>query len=128
MLPPETIMMSSRASIGYFGVFEGAACTNQGFISVIPKDSYARMYILHNLISRKDEIIGLAGGTTYKEINKTTFRGMEIIMPSETLLREFQDFAYTGLHQVRLLMKEIRNLISARDLLLPKLMRGEIAV
>ena len=37
MLPPETILMTSRASIGYFGLFEKECCTNQGFISIIPK-------------------------------------------------------------------------------------------
>jgi len=33
-LPPRTILMTSRASIGYFGIFEGIASTNHGFISI----------------------------------------------------------------------------------------------
>ena len=128
MLPPNTIMMSSRASIGYFGLYDGDASTNQGFISVIPKQENTHMYLLHNLMSRKDEIIGLAGGTTYKEINKTTFRSIELLIPPDSLVDEFQDFASDLISQVRLLMKQIKHLTSARDILLPKLMNGEIVV
>ena len=127
ILPPETILMSSRASIGFFGLFERECCTNQGFISVIPKHPKARMYLLHNLMSRKDEIIGLAGGTTYKEINKTTFRRMGIRLPPDHLLTEFEEFAYSIVKEVRVLKKQIYVSERARDLLLPKLMSGEIA-
>lgn len=128
LLPPNTIMMSSRASIGYFGLYDGIACTNQGFISVIPNDANAQMYLLYNLMSRKEEIIGLAGGTTYKEINKTTFRAIPVLMPPSHLLIEFQDWAKDAIDQARLLMKQKKLLVQARDLLLPKLMSGEIAV
>lgn len=128
MLPPETILMSSRASIGYFGIYEGACCTNQGFISCIPKLDYVRMYLLHNLMQRVNEIIGLAGGTTYKEINKTTFRAMSVILPEDKLLKTFDELAYTCLKQCRILMKQNQKLAEARDLLLPRLMSGEIEV
>lgn len=128
MLPPEAILMSSRASVGFFGLFDGEACTNQGFISLIPKMDNTRMYLLFNLIDRRDEIIGLATGTTYKEINKSTFRAMPIKLPSAAILSEFEELAYDQIKQVRLLMKSNHNLQRARDLLLPKLMNGEIAV
>lgn len=128
MLPPETILMSSRASVGFFGLYDGEACTNQGFISLIPKAKNTRMYLLFNLIHRKEEIVGLASGATYKEINKSTFRAMPISLPSDALLSEFEDLTYQNIKQVRLLMKSNAGLKRARDLLLPKLMSGEIAV
>ena len=128
MLPPEAILMSSRASIGYFGLFDGECCTNQGFISVIPKQPETGMYLLHNLMSRKEEIIALAGGTTYKEISKTTFRRLKITMPANSLLAEFEKYAYDTVQQVRVLKKQIYALEKARDILLPKIMSGEIKV
>lgn len=128
MLPPETIMMSSRASIGFFGIHEYPACTNQGFISLIPKFDVTRMYLLYNLMSRKEEIVGLAGGTTYKEINKSTFRSIPIIIPTSGLLEQFDEFAYDILKQVRIIKKHTQKLEAARDILLPRLMNGEIAV
>lgn len=128
ILPPETILMSSRASIGYFGIYEFEACTNQGFISLISKYKNIKMYLMFNLIYRVDEIIGLAGGTTYKEINKTTFRAMQILKPSSSLLAQFEDYSYSIIKEIRCLKKQICKLAEARDLLLPRLMNGEIEV
>lgn len=128
MLPPETILMSSRASIGYFGLYDGAACTNQGFISLIPRNDGYRYYLLYNLLARREEIESKARGTTFKEINKTTFRAMQIIWPDHGLATEFSEFAGAVMKQVRTLKQQSEKLREARDLLLPRLMRGEIEV
>ncbi|MBC8458578.1 MAG: restriction endonuclease subunit S, partial [Deltaproteobacteria bacterium] len=128
MLPPETILMTSRASIGYFGLYDGAACTNQGFISIVPKKDFLKLYLLHNLMGRKEEILSRSGGTTYKEINKTTFRNMSLVTPPDHLLKQFDSFAYDVVKQARILKKQEAALKQARDLLLPRLMNGEIEV
>lgn len=86
------------------------------------------MFLLFNLLSRKEEIEGLAKGTTFKEINKSTFRAMDIVMPSESLVTEFQQIAYDILRQIRILKRQEQKLQQARDLLLPRLMSGEIPV
>jgi len=124
MLPPETILMTSRASIGYFGLYDGAACTNQGFISIVSKKDFLKFYLLHNLMGRKEEILLRAGGTTYKEINKTTFRNMSLVIPPDHLLKQFDSFAYDIVKQVRILKKQDAALKQA----LPRLMNGEIKV
>ena len=128
MLPPETILMTSRASIGYFGLYDGAACTNQGFISSVPRKDFLKLYLLHNLMGRKEEILSRAGGATYKEINKTTFRNMSLVIPPDHLLKQFDSFAYDVVKQARILKKQEAALKQARDLLLPRLMNGEIEV
>lgn len=127
-LPPRAILMSSRASIGYFGIYEGVASTNQGFISMVPYNENQRWYILHNLMSRVDEIVGLAGGTTFKEINKTTFRAIELLVPNDTLLEQFSEFYSEVYQQVLLLKKQTQKLEQARDILLPRLMNGTLTV
>lgn len=120
--------MTSRASIGYFGLFDGLASTNQGFISLIPKKEYLRWYLLFNLRQRVDEIIGLAGGATFKEINKTTFRAMPVIVPTEGLVEQFYDYFDDIYKQVSVIKKQTEKLKDARDLLLPRLMNGAISV
>jgi type I restriction enzyme S subunit len=127
LLPPNTILMTSRASIGFFAIYDGICATNQGFISVIPKNPKYRWYILLELRSRKDEIVGRAGGTTFKEINKTTFRGMPILVPHESLVEQFGIYFDDILDQVKCLKKQIKNLEQARDILLPMLLNGDIA-
>jgi type I restriction enzyme S subunit len=128
MLPPDTVMMTSRASVGFFGLIDKPACTNQGFISVIPNEPLSRLYLLHNLMHRVDEIRSHAGGTTYKEISKSKFKALPVVMPSSSLLRDFEDQTAESLKQVRTLHTMNARLSQARDLLLPRLMNGEIAV
>ncbi|MBU3031944.1 restriction endonuclease subunit S [Paracoccus marinaquae] len=128
MLPAGTVLMTSRASVGFFGIIETPSCTNQGFVSIIPHDPRARMYLLHNLMHRVEEIRSHAGGATYKEISKGKFRALPVIIPDAALLREFEDQASTLHSQVRTLHTQNQKLAQARDLLLPRLMNGEIAV
>ncbi len=128
MLPKNTILMTSRASIGFFGIFDNPCCTNQGFISLIPNDEHFRWYFLYNLMFRKYEIISNAGGTTFKEINKTAFRGMDILIPKKKFVLLFNEFVSITLAQTKILVKKNQNLKLLRDLLLPKLMNGDVQV
>ncbi len=128
MLPPGAVLMTSRASVGFFGIIDAPSCTNQGFISILPKDRRARMFLLHNLMHRVEEIRAHAGGATYKEINKGRFRALTVLTPDSALLREFEDRASNLHSQVRTLHKMNQQLAGARDLLLPRLMEGKITV
>lgn len=128
MLPPGTVLMTSRASVGFFGIIDAPSCTNQGFISLRPHDPTARMYLLHNLMHRVEEIRSNAGGATYREISKGKFKALPVTVPPAGLLRQFEDQASGWHRQVRVLHRMNRKLEAARDLLLPRLMKGEIVV
>ena len=107
---------------------EKEVCTNQGFINIIPIEDHMRMYLLHNLVHRVEEIRSHAGGATYKEISKGRFRSLNIVVPPKALLLQFEEMAFQLFKQTRILQKQRAKLTSARDLLLPRLMNGEIAV
>ena len=128
IVPAETILMTSRASVGFFTLMDHEVCTNQGFINIVPFDDQSRMYLLFNLLSRVNEIRSNAKGTTYPEISKSRFREMGIIIPNETLLAQFGEIAYDVIRQVRCLMRSNMNLAKARDLLLTKLLSGGICI
>lgn len=128
LVPPETILMTSRASIGFFALMDKPACTNQGFISVLPKQDSARMFLLFNLLGRVEEMIGLATGATFKELSKKTFRALPVLWPTDALLKFYEDKTYPLIQQVRLIKKQNQELTKARDLLLPKLMSGQLDV
>lgn len=128
LVPPNTILMTSRASIGYFALIDVPACTNQGFISVLPKHESSRMYLLQNLMSRVEEMIGLATGSTFKELTKKSFRALPVLWPTESLLAQFEGQAWSVIEQVRLIKKQNRALVQARDALLPKFMSGQLDV
>jgi len=128
LVPPNTILMTSRASVGFFALMDREVCTNQGFINIISKNNDLRFYLLSNLMSRVDEIRSNAKGTTYPEISKGRFRAMDIVLPETILIKAFGEVVSGLIEQIRCLKKQIAWLAKARDLLLPRLMNGEVAV
>ena len=128
MLPKEAILMTSRASVGYFGICDYEVCTNQGFISCVPFEKDFQMYLLYNLMNRVEEIRIKAGGSTYLEISKSVFRNFDIICPSQSITKVFQRKTHCLLERTRIIANQIHLLTEARDRLLPKLMSGEIVV
>ena len=128
MVPPNTILMTSRASVGYFALMDREVCTNQGFINIIPHDKQSRMYILFNLMSRVNEIRSNAKGSTYPEISKSRFRGMDLLFPTKAVMWDFGVVTEDIVNQIRCLKKQILSLEKARDILLPRLMSGDVVV
>ena len=128
MLPAETILMTSRASVGFFGMCKYEACTNQGFISCIPKRENLQMYLLFNLKSRVEEIRQKAGGSTYLEISKTVFRELKIILPKDEVLAEYQKNVHDIFDEIYCRTEMIKSFVDMRNRLLPKLMSGEVEV
>lgn len=126
MLPAETILMTSRASVGFFGMCKYEVCTNQGFISCIPKRENLQMYLLFNLKSRVEEIRQKAGGSTYLEISKTVFRELKIILPKDEVLAEYQKNVHDIFDEIYCRTEMIKSLVDMRNRLLPKLMSGEV--
>ena len=128
MLPAETILMTSRASVGFFGMCKYEVCTNQGFISCIPKRENLQMYLLFNLKSRIEEIRQKAGGSTYLEISKTVFRELKIILPKDEVLAEYQKNIHDIFDEIYCRTEMIKSLVDMRNRLLPKLMSGKVEV
>ena len=128
LLPPYSILMTSRASIGFFGLAPEQVCTNQGFISIIPNKEFMRMYILYSLKTRKEEIIANANGATFLEISKGRFREMKMVVPMSDLLERFELECSRIFNLVLTLERQSALLIRQRDLLLPRLMSGKLEV
>jgi len=128
MLPANSILMSSRASVGYFALVDKPVCTNQGFISIVPHRDSLRLYLLFTLMSRVEEIRSLAGGTTFPEISKSKFREIQLVVPTEVHLMEFQEIIGPIVDQIRVLSLQRLGLVRSRDLLIPRLMSGEIEI
>lgn len=68
------------------------------------------------------------GATNQTELSPATIGGAEILIPSHTLLEQFELFAEPIYRQVSNLVSQNQKLQTARDLLLPRLMTGEIVV
>jgi len=128
-LPVGTILVACiGARLGVVSITSRPCQTNQQINAVIPHRDYIRHYSLFALIALKPQLEALGGGATMPNVNKTKFASIKVFIPPPILLREFEDIAATSFQQIRVLNKQISCLRRARDLLLPPLMSGEIAV
>jgi type I restriction enzyme S subunit len=126
MLPNNAILMTSRASLGYFGLVDSPCSTNQGFISMVPKKDNLRLYLLFNFMSRVREIESWATGSTFLEISKGNFRRFRVVVPPKPLLELFEKTVGAILSQSRTIGMTNILLNRAREILLPRLMNGTI--
>ena len=128
LLPAGTVLLSSRAPIGYLAITQIPTAINQGFIAIKCTDEVPNYFILNWLKDNMEEIIGRANGTTFLEISKSNFRPMKIIVPLPEKMKAFVETVEPLYQKIVANLKESRTLASLRDSLLPKLMRGEVRV
>ena len=69
LLPPGSVLLSSRAPIGYVAIAAQPVTTNQGFKSFILLDGVDASYVYYYLLRSKELIDGLGVGTTFKELS-----------------------------------------------------------
>ena len=127
LVSPHAVLMTSRASVGFFAVAGREVCTNQGFISVVAHELVHSIFLLFQLSERVEEIRSMGSGSTYPEVSRGKFREFQIVVPPKRLAALFDEQATILLKQIRVLKQQNQKLRTARDLLLPRLMSGEIA-
>ena len=81
LLPPGTVLFSTRASIGKVGIATVPLTTNQGFANFIPRSGIQSRYLAWCLSFHADQIANLAGSTTFKEVTKSALRSFRIPLP-----------------------------------------------
>jgi type I restriction enzyme S subunit len=118
--------MSSRATIGLFGLIEDEFSTNQGFINITPHRIEDKYYLFHNFISRVQEFKNYATGATFPEISKGKFKPLSIVWPEESVIDNFNDVCSPMYSKIFNLTNQNKLLKEARDILLPRLMTGMI--
>lgn len=128
MLPAGTLLLSSRAPIGYIAFAGVDMAINQGYIAFLPKAKLSNYFMYFWLKNNIQKIKDSANGSTFLEISKTAFRNIYIKQPNQLLHDKFQHEAMIILDKIRDNEAEIYNLTRLRDSLLPKLISGEIKI
>ena len=125
LMPRGSVLFSSRAPIGYISIAKGGICTNQGFKSVIPRHA-GTAYIFYWLCENTDSIEANASGSTFKEASGSLMKSFPALIPSRDVLEAFEAEIMPILNEQEYLEEEISYTEQLRDLLLPRLMSGEL--
>jgi type I restriction enzyme, S subunit len=128
MFPPYSVMMTSRATLGVTAINSVPACTNQGFITCIPNEKVSAYQIYFWIAENLEKIISVASGATFKEINKTTFRQFPFLIADSDVTNRFEEMVSSMGEQIENLLDRNNALREARDLLLPRLVSGQLDV
>lgn len=128
LLPVNTVLMSSRAPIGYLAISKVPMAINQGYIAIPSAKHLSPEYTIYWLDNIMDDIKGMAGGTTFAEISKSAFKTIKLLIPSSDIITEFSRITRNHFDMVVQNTKEIDSLTNLRDTLLPKLISGELSL
>ncbi len=128
LLPVGTVLLSSRAPIGYLAIAEVPTAINQGFIAMKCDGALPNVFVLPWCRESMDAIVGNANGSTFQEISKSNFRPLRVVVPSDPVLTSFTRLAVSLYRQLAENERESRSLAQLRDTLLPKLISGEVRV
>jgi type I restriction enzyme S subunit len=128
LLPAGTVLMSSRAPIGYLAIAEVPVAVNQGFIAMKPKDGVTNLFLLQTVKTRMDEIKSRANGSTFMEISKAAFRPIPALVPSESLVAAYDTLARPLYKRLVANVRQSNTLVELRDTLLPRLMSGKLRI
>lgn len=82
LMPKGTVLLTSRAPIGYIAIAENEISTNQGFKSLIPKENLTTSKFLYYWLKNNVEYLkNLSVGTTFAEISGQIVKEVEILLP-----------------------------------------------
>lgn len=128
-LPPLSLCVSCIGTAGVVGITSKPSQTNQQINSIVfnePKN----VFFFYALMSQMKEQLDALGsnGSTFTNVNKNKFENMEVFVPNQKTLNEFAEEFEAPFKLILTLQKQNTKLREARDILLPKLMNGQIEV
>ena len=81
ILPPKSLLLSSRAPIGHLAINLLPTCTNQGFKSLIPNSKLEIEYLYYAIKNIVPQLQDMGNGATFKEISKAILSKVKIPLP-----------------------------------------------
>lgn len=133
LVPPKTILAVVRgmslAKEFRLAMTSKTVCFNQDLKAIVAADGVDADFLFHTLVSQRDAIRDRAGEASHgtKKIDTPVLASTPIILPPPMIQTAFSDFVTPLNAQWDNLNRQSAKLRAARDLLLPRLMSGEVA-
>ena len=126
LFPPDSIAITKSGTIGRLGLIANEMCGNRAVINIVPLNPKWLGYIYCYLKSHQTEFSDLAVGSVQKNLYVSVLAQLEIESPEEKVWTSFHCFANNILRKIKNNCLESFHLSQLRDILLPKLMSGEM--
>ncbi|HFG0471770.1 restriction endonuclease subunit S [Flavobacterium psychrophilum] len=128
IMPIGTVLLSSRAPIGYLAISREQVTTNQGFKSFVEKGDFSKEYIYYTVKNLIPSIENNAVGSTFKEVSAQTLKAIKIGLPDRKIIKNYTEIVEKIFKRQDNLEIQNQQLTELRDWLLPMLMNGQVTV
>lgn len=81
LLPPGSVLITSRASIGLVAINEIPVVTNQGFANLVCKPSVHNTFLAQVMRLARPRLERLGAGSTFREVSRTSIRKFPVPLP-----------------------------------------------
>lgn len=81
LIPANSVLLSTRAPVGYVAIARNPLSTNQGFRSLILKDGFDPEFVYYLLQHNVEYLRSHASGTTFAELSGTTLKSLRFMFP-----------------------------------------------
>lgn len=129
IFPKETVLVAMYgATIGRTAILAKPSATNQACCALVPKHELAN-YIHAYLFLRENKtgLINLSTGSAQNNISQEIIKSYPMIMPPKLLMDTFYSSLKENFEQMKTLQQQNIRLAQARDIMLPRLMTGELS-
>jgi len=88
IVPPDTVLLTSRAPVGYLAIAQNELTTNQGFRNLVVKENFLPEFIYYLLLNNVDYLKQHASGSTFQELSGGTLKNLEFQIPAYDTQKE----------------------------------------
>ncbi|MQS38965.1 restriction endonuclease subunit S [Streptomyces katsurahamanus] len=81
LLPPGSLLLCTRATIGEVKIAQGPVTTNQGFKALVPKPGVSSEFLYYRMLALKEQLTGLGTGSTFLEVSKRDLAAVRLAVP-----------------------------------------------
>ncbi|CAG1022396.1 hypothetical protein MTYM_01687 [Methylococcales bacterium] len=128
LYPKETVFISARGTVGKLNMAQRPMAMSQSCFALVGKDHLSQSFVYSAMQAAVDALRQQAVGAVFDAIVIDTFKRINLLIPPPTILGLFNDTVRPMFDQVENLTLQNQKLQTARDLLLPRLMSGQISL
>jgi len=128
LLPKNTLLLTTRATIGDIGISQKECTTNQGFQSIIVNDKNYYEYLYYWLLKNKKELLKRANGSTFIEISKKDIEKIPFKKPPLQEQQKIAEVLSMADKEIELLKKELEELKKQKKGLMQRLLTADVRV
>jgi type I restriction enzyme, S subunit len=128
LYPKNTLFITARGTVGKLNLAQTSMAMNQSCYALKPKDPINHFFLYNSLKASIAQFKSKASGAVFDAIIVDTFKLIPFLIPKSKLINDYTEQIKPSFEQIDNLIKQNQKLSQARNLLLPRLMNGDIEV